>query len=651
MDTVSHAPPFEARTFVVATAGHVDHGKTTLVRALTGVDTDRLEEEKRRGITIELGFAPLALPDGARASIVDVPGHRRFVPTMIAGASGIDLVLLVVAADEGVMPQTREHANVCALLGIRRALIALTKIDRVDEELSEIAAGEIRALAEGRFEYAIVPSAACAPAHIEAIRTAIAAALRGVASRRDGRAHLWIDRVLSIRGAGTVVRGTLVRGRLAAGQTVTVTGAKGRRSARVRGLHVHGTSVTEVFAPTRVAVSVAIDADEVASGDLVTSESAAPEGTTCVDVAARGAIFRRGARVVLHVGTASSAARITRVDTLGGAGTSEHLARVVMDAPLPIAAGEQILLRGSHVTRDEGATLAGGTVLDARPLRMRPRARLDLARALRDADARNALDTLVDAVAPRPLDLASVAVSVPLANDAARAVEKGQLVACGSGVIRRRTVAELASRARSRVTEHLARAPLDRGMPLASLRAELARASSEAAADLALLAARAPRGADDGGMIAIEGDVAVPAARSRALPADVEAYLARVRSMIAATGVHGLSSGYVCDSLGVPAARARAVLAALEREAMAVRAGDLWFSRSVVEDVRERVVSQLASGRAIRVADAKALCGLPRRQAILLLEHFDAAGITRRIGEARVLASAVTNASVQEKAP
>ncbi|HLM73941.1 MAG TPA: GTP-binding protein, partial [Polyangiaceae bacterium] len=218
------------RRFVLGTAGHVDHGKTTLVRALTGIDTDRLPEEKRRGITIELGFAPWDLGDGMMVSVIDVPGHRRLVHTMIAGAAGIELVLLVVAADEGVMPQTREHIAACEILGIRRAVVAVTKLDRVGEELARLAGEEAVELLGERFKAEIVTCSARTGEGIDRVKDAVRRALLELPVPAEApRTRLSVDRVFSVRGAGTVVTGTLVEGSLTIGAPLRVVGEGGVR--------------------------------------------------------------------------------------------------------------------------------------------------------------------------------------------------------------------------------------------------------------------------------------------------------------------------------------------------------------------------------------------------------------------------------------
>src|SRR4051794_36836753 len=228
-------------SLTVGTAGHIDHGKTWLVRALTGKDTDRLPEEQRRGISIELGFAPLELPDGRRAALVDVPGHERFLHTMVSGVTGVDLVLLVIAADEGVMPQTREHLDVCALLGLRRGVVALTKIDAVDAQLRALAVDDARGGLRGSFlEGApLVPCSSVSGEGLEALRAALARATTDLPTRPgDGPPRLPVDRVFSVKGSGLVVTGTVASGRLESGAAVAV--LPGGAAARVRAIEVHG---------------------------------------------------------------------------------------------------------------------------------------------------------------------------------------------------------------------------------------------------------------------------------------------------------------------------------------------------------------------------------------------------------------------------
>ena len=249
--------PSEARRLILGTAGHIDLGKTTLVRALTGVDCDRLPEEKERGITIELGFARLELPSGRTLGVVDVPGHERLVRTMVAGATGIDLVLVVVAADEGVMPQTREHLGICDLLGVERGVVALTKIDSVDSELAALARLEVEEelVGSGLEGAAIVPVSAQEGTGLDELLTVLDRVVASAPSHtdRDGPAWLPVDRAFSMRGFGTVVTGTLRGGELEENIAVDVLAEGARRviSARIRGLQVHGESGRTAQPPSR----------------------------------------------------------------------------------------------------------------------------------------------------------------------------------------------------------------------------------------------------------------------------------------------------------------------------------------------------------------------------------------------------------------
>src|SRR4051794_7686125 len=359
----------------LGTAGHIDHGKTVLVRALTGVDTDRLPEERERGISIELGYAPLDLPSGRRLSVVDVPGHERFVRTMVAGATGIDLYLMVVAADDGVMPQTREHAAVLAALGVQVGVVAVTKADLADPARARAEAEELLPGAEA------VAVSARTGAGVEELRAALERAASRVAGRAaaGGGLRMHVDRAFSVRGAGTVVTGTLWSGEAARGAAVTVL-PSGRR-ARVRTVEVHDAAVERAAAGQRVALNLAgLDRDEVARGDVIVAAdeaahpsrgSAPPRGsagaaevTYRVDAALAWATPEArpdgGARVAVHHGTREAAARLVE---LGG-----RFFQLRLEAPIVAAAGDRLVIR-SLAPPD---TLGGGVVLDPAPRRHGP---------------------------------------------------------------------------------------------------------------------------------------------------------------------------------------------------------------------------------------------------------------------------------------
>ncbi|HEX4364334.1 MAG TPA: selenocysteine-specific translation elongation factor [Solirubrobacteraceae bacterium] len=343
-----------AAALTLGTAGHIDHGKTALVQVLTGVDTDRLPQEKARGMSIELGFAPLLLPGGRRISVVDVPGHERFVRTMVAGATGIDFFLMVIAADDGVMPQTLEHAEVLAALGIEQGVVAITKSDRADPESAAAEAAELFATAE------IVACSARTGVGVGDVAAALERAAERVAPHaerdRKGPAVLHIDRAFTIHGAGTVVTGTLWSGALTVGDTLTLLPAQ--RPVRVRSLQVHDEPAERAFAGQRVAVNLAaIARRDVSRGDALADPAAQLVPTQVIDAAIDLGDDRHGRRVMVHHGTRAVAARLAALGT--------GLWQVRLEVPLLAAAGDRLVVR-SVAPPD---TLAGGLVLDPRARR------------------------------------------------------------------------------------------------------------------------------------------------------------------------------------------------------------------------------------------------------------------------------------------
>ena len=630
------------RRFVVGTAGHVDHGKTTLVRALTGVDTDRLPEEKRRGITIELGFAPLDLGDGLIASVVDVPGHRRLVKAMLAGAAGMELVMLVVAADEGVMPQTREHVAVCELLGLGRALVVVTKADAVDAELAAVAGEEARALLGDRWRPDVVTCSAATGEGMDRVRAALRCAL-GDLPRPERREHvrLGVDRVFTVRGAGTVVTGTLVSGSLARGDALFVVGEHGSRPTSARALHVHDAAVERADAPTRLAINLGgVALDDVRRGDVVTGD-AQLRATTLFDVLVRpGHALMRGAAVTTHVGTASTAARIDAVEVTAG-GT---VARLRLARATALAGGDRVVLRGG-VEGPSGAVVGGGVVVDARPDRRASGAtRRALAAALATLDPDFTARAAVQASSPRPLARDALASrfavdAATLAGAADRAVSSGVLARLGDhGWMAQGRLDVLADRARDLVRRHHHEAPLERGLPIETLRARLASGAGRLAAEEAIRLASG--GADTREHLVIEGDVVrMPSSGSAASAASAEATARaeRASQALAEAGTAGATEHTLGSRTGSTPTELRAALQKLARDGVAARLGDLWFARGVVDDARLALQTHFASARTLTIVEFKTRTGLARKQAVALLEHFDALGLTRREGDARVL--------------
>ncbi len=374
--------------YVIGTAGHVDHGKSTLINALTGIDPDRLREEKERGMTIDLGFAWLKLRDGSEASIVDVPGHERFIKNMLAGAGGIDLALLVIAADEGIMPQTREHLAILDLLGIEQTLVVITKSDMVDEDWLELVKADIEKAVEGtRVEGApVLVCSAVTGDGLDALRDAIEAALATAPGKRDiGRPRLPIDRVFTIAGAGTVVTGTLMDGSLHVGDEVEVVpafvgGHQTTLPSRIRGLQMHRSKVETALPGTRTAVNlVGLEPAQLSRGQVLALPGAL-EPSIAVDVRLKAIGYlarpvRHNLNITFHCYSSEAPGRLRLHEANSLAPGEETWAQILLSEPVAV-------MKGDHfVIRDANQTLGGGVIL-ATQARRHGRGREDVIAAL-----------------------------------------------------------------------------------------------------------------------------------------------------------------------------------------------------------------------------------------------------------------------------
>jgi selenocysteine-specific elongation factor len=557
---------------------------------------------------------------------------------MIAGATGMELVMLVVAADEGVMPQTREHVAVCELLGIDRAVIVITKTDAVDADLAQVAAEEARALLGDRWRADVVRCSARTGEGVEAVRSVLRGALAGLPSPHGPRVmRLGVDRVFTVRGAGTVVTGTLVSGHVGAGDPLFVVGERGVRESSARALHIHDATVAQAEAPTRLAVNLAgVALDEVRRGDVVTTD-ATLRATTLFDVLLRpGHALSRGAAVTVHVGTASTPARVDAVDTAGaGAVARMRLARATA-----LAGGDRVVLRGG-VDGPSGAVVGGGIVVDARPDRRASGAkRRTVLAALSTLDAEVTARALVDAAAPRPLERASLPGRFALdgsalARAADRAVHAGAAARVGDhGWIARPRLDALVGRARELVRSHHQRAPLERGLPLETLRARLATGGGRLVAEEAIRVATGGRDAPD--RLVIDGDVVRMPGSTAAAAGEATALMSAVADALREAGIAGATEHTLADRTGSAPSGLRAALQRLGRDAAAVRLGEIWFASAVVDEARRRLVEHFAATRTLSVVEFKERTGMARKQAVLMLEHFDRLGLTRREGDARV---------------
>jgi selenocysteine-specific elongation factor len=639
---------------IVGTAGHVDHGKTALVRALTGVDTDRLAEEKRRGITIELGFAHLALPSGTVAGVVDVPGHERFVKAMVAGAGGIDLALLVVAADEGVMPQTREHLDVCRLLGVPAGVVAVTKADLLPglgEGWLPLLVQEIRAAAAGTplAEAPIVPVSARTGEGLPALLAALDAAAAALPDRpADGPLLLPIDRAFSLKGHGTVVTGTVRSGQLAAGDAVALCPpSRASAALRARSVQVHGAAVPQAVAGQRAAVNLpGIEPGEIHRGQaLVREGELAPslvlDAELTLLAAAPGPLPARS-RLLLHVGTAQVPAVVALLDRATLAPGASGFAQLRLGEPVAALPGQRFILRGTVALEGRGRTIGGGRILAVgTPRRRRGRpdalARLDRL-AGEDLDAR--LLAVLELQGPAGARAASLGGASGLGSKAiAGALER--LSTRGEAILFDREGRGWVAGSVARDLEERLLAALDRfhaAQPLAAgIGRETLRAALPPVVDARLFARLLARLQERGALLAEAEHVRRPGHAAGQAPG--AGTLLEQVARILAEGA--LQPPWVDDLPGLAGASAADVAAALKlltAAGRAIRASPvLYFDAGAVAALRGRLVALLRERREISTQEFKELVGASRKYAIPLAEYFDRERVTLRIGEKRVL--------------
>jgi selenocysteine-specific elongation factor len=636
------------RSIVVGTAGHIDHGKSALVRALTGTDPDRLKEEKARGITIDLGFAHAEI-GGTRFAFVDVPGHERFVKNMLAGAGGIDLVLLVVAADESVMPQTREHFQICSLLRVSGGLVVLTKSDLADADMLELARLEVRDLVDGSFlqDAPIVAASSKTGAGLDDLRRELAQAAERVAAREeDGPARLPIDRVFSVKGFGTVVTGTLVSGRLRLEDELVVLPRS--RRAKIRGLQVHGRAETEAGAGRRVAINLGgVELTDLARGDVLCTP-AAIEPTRRFDAAiellAGARPLRHGARVRFHHGTSEMLGRValsSLVDVEGpaaeiGAGASAY-ARLRLETPAVLTRGDRFILRAYSPP----ITVGGGVVVDPHPPRGAIRTaagrerfrRLDPARQ-REEDVAAAF---VEERAALGLPTAALVSRGGLTPAAAERIATalrvaGRIRRVGDLLVGARVLDERSARLLDALEAHHAAQPLSEGMPREEARDRVVGRAAPEVFDFIVNALVAEGKVLARDRLALAGHrISLSPEESRVLAALEEVYR---QAGLAPPDLKNAAAG-----AGVDAAVAERVGRLLIRQKALVKVGDLVFHAEALAMLKAEVRALKSTGITARVdvAAFKERYGITRKYAIPLLEYLDRERITRRVGDSRVV--------------
>ena len=630
--------PQPAHNVIVGTSGHIDHGKTSLVRALTGTDTDRWEEEKRRGITIDLGFASLEIEPGLRLGFVDVPGHERFVKNMLAGVGGIDLVLMVIAADESVMPQTREHFEICRLLGIRQGVIALSKSDLVDEEILELVKLEVEEFLDGSFLSAapMIPvSSATGEGLAELCQALAAVARRAEPKPGGGLLRLPVDRVFTMKGFGTVVTGTLTSGRLRVDDSVEL--LPGREQARVRNVEVHGESVNVAHAGQRTAVNLGgTPKTSLRRGMCLVQPKrfrTTMQFDAKVELLPSAKPLKHAAPVHVHLATAET---VGRAFILGARGRNAAVApgskvflQLRLSNPLVAVSGDRFILRQfSPMT-----TIGGGIVLH--PQAARHRRKEDwrpLLQALDSGDPVHTLQLLCESrfYGISGAELASLTgTSESQWRSAARSAQSLHVMrdrplwVCSTARVRD---------AEQRLLEALERFhnanPLVAGASVQSIRSSEFGAAPDFFADQLLhrLEAR--------GLLVLDSELVRKADHQIRFQADEQE--ARDR-LVAAFEEAGLRVPFLKEflpTLPIDAARAQRILATLLRDGVLVRVSRELVFHSTAMDALARRLAKLR-GQTINVGQFKALANVTRKYAIPLLEHFDRNKMTLRDGDAR----------------
>jgi selenocysteine-specific elongation factor len=634
--------PTTSQHFIIGTAGHVDHGKTSLIRALTGSETDRLREEQERGMSIDLGFAEFRLPSGLQAGVIDVPGHERFLKNMLAGAGGIDLVILVIAADEGVMPQTREHLDILNILRTRTGVIAITKADMVDEEWLELVQEDIREALKGTFlEGApMVPVSSTTGAGVPELTALLDRMAKEVPTRTIvGPWRMPIDRTFTIRGFGTVVTGTLISGVARVGERVEI--LPNRVETRIRGLQVHGDSVPFAEAGSRVAMNLAgVDLEEIQRGEV-----AAPPGVYGPTVALDARLdvlencpreVKNRSRVRVYLGTAEILARLNLLDADQLEPGSSGLVQLRLEHPTMAAKGDRYVLRFYSPME----TIGGGSIIDPAPVRHR---RFD--QTILENLAVKETGTPAELVAEAaqrsgltPVTPQALAIQLGMPVEEVRSLvgelkEAGELVQVeAETVLHRHRLDAAEHQVLSALSEFHAAHPMRMGMNREELRSRLSRQMDAKGFTMILGRLEAD------GRVAVEGGRVRLATHEPQFTPEQGRIAGALEAGLLADPFNAPSYDDLCADAHISPKAAQEVWDALIGNGVVVRiSADVFLHRKAVDEAVERVRGYLAENKQMTAAQFRDMLGTSRKYAVPLMEYLDAQRVTRRIGDVREL--------------
>jgi selenocysteine-specific elongation factor len=632
------------KKIILGTAGHIDHGKTTLMKVLTGVDLDRLKVEKQRGITIELGFTSLNLPGGQKIGIIDVPGHEKFIKNMVAGVGGIDIVLMVIAADEGVMPQTREHLNICQLLNIKKGLVALTKIDLVDQEWIALVQEDIRGVTNGTFlEGApIIPLSSVTEQGLKDLLSALETLVTNIDDRpSSGIFRLPIDRVFTMRGFGTVITGTLIAGRIAVGEEVEILPAG--HKAKVRGIQVHNESVTSVPAGLRTAINLqGVEKSTVVRGDVLTiPETALP--TRRIDgwleylpVAPRP--LKHRSKIRFHVGTSEILGEVLLLrseEILPGKG---DFIQLVLEKPVVVFPHDRYVLRSYSPM----GTVGGGEILDNLPGRHKRFAddvirRLEI---LKQGNTQQSLLLFCQEAGPRGLTFSQIQAHLGLEQAKQKAlieqmVSRGQILAFNKDPLQITLpdcVKELEKYIIKTLKDFHAQNPLKMGLLKEELKGRLPRDTNPKLFGFAVeKLAQVKKLHMSKEFLCLPDHKPVLKDRQKDLQK-------KILDLYHKGGISPPTRKEVLETLKVPEGEVLNLLKLLMQTGAVVKINDdLYYDNEFLTSIKATVTAHLEKKSEITAQEFRELTGLSRKFLIPLLEYFDKTKLTMRIGDKRIL--------------
>jgi selenocysteine-specific elongation factor len=629
------------KSIVVGTAGHIDHGKTALVKALTGIDADRLQEEKRRGITIDLGFAHAELPgasgEGLRFGFVDVPGHERFVRNMLAGVGGIDLVLLVIAADEGIKPQTREHFDICRLLGIQHGITVLTKSDMVDQESLEVVRLEVEDFLRGSFleDSPIIPVSALKSTGLDELKRQLVR-IAGELPARDVNAiaRLPIDRVFTMKGFGTVVTGTLIAGTIRKEDELQLFPAG--KKVRVRGVQVHGASTEKSVAGERTALNLAgVDKDELERG-MVLASPGALQTSSRIDVQLSllpsAKPLKTGARVHLHAFASETIAIVNLYENKQLKAGAEKFAQLRLSAPLLLAPGDRFIIRQFSPV----ITIGGGVVLDAFPIsKQTPETREQLLTAGASGNHEEILISRIARRGPSGISIERLVAETGWPANVVRAkldplLRNGAIAKLGNHFLASAEVSSLKDSLLSLLETFQTQNPLSPGISQKTLREKFSMDAELFAAIIAQLVQAVK--------IEAVGDIVHLRGRGVVMK-DEEAESRKViEQAFSAAGLKVPALKDVLANLKIDKARAQKLVTLLLRDKVLIKVSDdLVFHQAALSELRNKLAAEKARSPKIDVGRFKDLTGISRKYAIPLLEYLDRERVTKRVGNERVI--------------